>query len=69
MMGDLLRRGEALANERQQQRLQAVAQQLRTLFGSAAVQVDEAQVLVSGRGLIKRWLIDPSLRFLDGSLP
>jgi hypothetical protein len=68
MMSDLLQRGEALASQGQQQRLQAVAQQLRALFGSAAVQVDGAQVLVSGRGLIKRWLIDPSLRFLDGGL-
>lgn len=67
MMGDLLQRGEALGKKRQQQRLQAVAQQLRALLGSAAVEVDEAQVLVSGRGLIKRWLIDPSLRFLYGA--
>jgi exonuclease VII small subunit len=41
MMSDLLRRGEALASQGQQQRLQAVAQQLRALFGSAAVQVEE----------------------------
>jgi hypothetical protein len=68
MMGDLLQRGEALAVERQQQRLKAVAQQLRALFGSAAVEVDEAEVLVSGRGLVKRWLIDPNLRFLNGGL-
>jgi hypothetical protein len=67
-MGDLLQRGEALAVERQQQRLKAVAQQLRALFGSAAVEVDEAEVLVSGRGLVKRWLIDPNLRFLNGGL-
>ena len=68
MMGDLLQRGEALTVERQQQRLKAVAQQLRALFGSAAVEVDEAEVLVSGRGLVKRWLIDPNLRFLNGGL-
>ena len=68
MMGDLLQRGEALAVERQQQRLKAVAQQLRALFGSAAVEVDEDQVLMSGRGLVKRWLIDPNLRFLNGGL-
>lgn len=68
MMGDLLQRGEALAAERQQQRLKSVAQQLRALFGSAAVEVDEAEVLVSGRGLVKRWLIDPNLRFLGGGL-
>lgn len=68
MMGDLLQRGEALAVERQQQRLKAVAQQLRALFGTAAVEVGEAEVLVSGRGLVRRWLIDPNLRFLNGGL-
>ena len=66
MMSDLVHRGEALARERQQQRLEAVAQELRSVFGAAAVQVEEAEVLVSGRGLVKRWLLDPSLRFLDG---
>jgi hypothetical protein len=67
-MDYLLQRGEDLARQQQQQRVEAVAQQLRAVFGSAAVQVDEAEVLVSGHGLVKRWLIDPSLRFLDGGL-
>jgi hypothetical protein len=48
--------------------VQRVAQQLRTIFGSAAVDVQEARVLVRGKGMIKRWLIDPSLRFLGGGL-
>jgi hypothetical protein len=68
MMNDLVQRGEELARQKQQERLEAVAQQLRAVFGAAAVQVDEAEVLVSGRGLVKRWLLDPSLRFLDGGL-
>ena len=68
MMEKLIARGEQLASDVQAQQVQRVAQQLRTLFGSAAVNVQEAQVLVSGRGIIKRWLIDPSLRFLSGGL-
>jgi len=60
--------GEQLARSAQEQRVQEVAQQLRTIFGSAAVEVQEARVLVRGRGMIKRWLIDPSLRFLGGGL-
>jgi hypothetical protein len=68
MMNDLVQRGEELARQKQQERLEAVAPQLRAVFGAAAVQVDEAEVLVSGRGLVKRWLLDPSLRFLDGGL-
>ena len=68
MMEKLTARGEQLARVAQKQRAQRVAQQLRTIFGSAAVEVEEARVLVRGRGMIKRWLIDPSLRFLGGGL-
>ena len=68
MMDALHGWGERLARDRQQRKIADVASQLRAMFGSAAVQVDEARVLVSGRGIIKRWLIDPSLRFLVGGL-
>jgi hypothetical protein len=68
MMEKLAAGGEQLARSAQEQRVQEVAQQLRTIFGSAAVEVQEARVLVRGRGMIKRWLIDPSLRFLGGGL-
>jgi hypothetical protein len=68
MMSELLQRGQKLARDRQQKKLQAIAQQMRALFGASAVEVEEARVLVTGRGLIKRWLIDPKLRFLDGGL-
>lgn len=68
MMSALLARGEDLARASQQAKVQQVAAQLRSIFGSAAVEVEEAQVLVRGRGIIKRWLIDPSLRFLSGGL-
>jgi hypothetical protein len=65
-MEALQSRGERLAHDRQQRNITDVAAQLRPMFGSAAVEVEEARVLVSGRGIIKRWLIDPSLRFLIG---
>ena len=68
MMERLAARGGQLARGAQEQRVQKVAQQLRMIFGSAAVEVEEARVLVRGRGMIKRWLIDPSLRFLGGGL-
>jgi DNA-binding protein YbaB len=68
MMDKVMSRGDELAAQAQAQQVQRVAQQLRALLGSAAVTVEEAQVLVSGRGIIKRWLIDPSLRFLSGGL-
>lgn len=72
MMEKLISRGDELAAQAQAQAQaqqgQRVAQKLRALFGSVAVNVQETQVLVSGRGIIRRWLIDPSLRFLSGGL-
>ena len=68
MMERLMRRGEQLAREAQSRQAGRVARALRMLFGSGAVTVEEAQVLVSGRGIIKRWLLDLSLRFLGGGL-
>lgn len=68
MMENLLRRGEGLASERQRTKIRDVAEQLRAIFGSAAVHVDDTNVLVSGRGIIKRWLVDPAVRFLAGGL-
>jgi hypothetical protein len=68
MMSDLLSRGERLALEAQRRKVAEVAAQLRAMLGSSTIEVDEARVLVRGRGIIKRWLIDPSLRFLAGGL-
>lgn len=68
MMENLLARGEQIAAEAVARQVQRTAQQLRALFGSSAVAVDAAEVLVSGRGILKRWLVDPALRFLSGVL-
>jgi predicted NBD/HSP70 family sugar kinase len=65
MMEKLLDRGQALAGDAQQRKLAEVAGQLRAMFGNA-VEIEGDRVLVSGRGIMKRWLIDPSLRFLGG---
>lgn len=68
MMEALVSRGERLALEAQRRKVAEVAAQLRAIVGGASVAVEEARVLVSGRGIIKRWLIDPSLRFLAGGV-
>jgi hypothetical protein len=68
MIDKLVSRGEQVARDAQQQKIADVARQLRAMFGNGAVEVEEARVLVRGRGMIKRWLIDPSLRFLSGGL-
>ena len=67
-MEKLARRGEALAREAQRRGVARVAQELRSLFGVQSVQAEEARVFVSGRGIMRRWLVDPALRFLGGGL-
>jgi hypothetical protein len=69
MMTNLLKRGELIASAQQRRKVQMVAQRLRAMFGSTAVEVESDRVRVSGRGIVKRWLVDPSLRFLDGGRP
>jgi hypothetical protein len=64
----MLRRGEQIARAAQRRRVRQVADHLRAVLGSASIEVEEARVLVRGRGIVKRWLIDPSLRFLSGGL-
>ena len=66
MMSALLKRGEELARAAQVQRVRQVAGRLKELVRGVSIETDEARVIVSGRGLLKRWLIDPQLRFLAG---
>lgn len=66
MMEKLVQRGEEIAREAQARELGRVAEQLRTLFGGASVDVEDAQVIASGKGMMRRWLSDPRLRFLGG---
>ena len=68
MMERLVARAEALTRVRQRTKLQALADRLRSLLGEAAVEVEDARVIVRGRGIVKRWLIDPGLRFVAGGL-
>lgn len=68
MMERLEARGESLgaaAAERAAQQLGAVARE--TLPG-VAVSVEPGRVVLSGRGLGRRWLSDPALRWLGGLL-
>jgi hypothetical protein len=67
-MEKLIKRGDGIARRVQEEQAQRVAGQLGALFGNASVDVLDAQVIVRRRGIIKRWLYDPSLRFLSGTL-
>lgn len=69
MMRELLRRGEQAARIAQQRRLREIAAQLSARFAAVAVAIEGDAVVVRGRGLIKRWLVEPGLRFLTGARP
>jgi len=65
MMEKLSRRAEMLAAAAQRRQVQRVAARMKELLGSSAVDITDAQVAATGRDLLKRWLIDPSIRFLS----
>lgn len=66
-MMKLIARGEELARRAQERQVQTIADRLRTMFGDGVVNVEQGQILVRGRSVMKRWLIDPGLRFLAGA--
>ena len=66
MMEQLFRRAEDMGRARRTRRVAELTARLRELLGEGSVQADEGRILVRGRGLVKRWLGDPSLRFLNG---
>jgi hypothetical protein len=68
MMENLLTRADALAHAEQQRKLVQVAGELKELLRGVTIEVEETRILMSGRGILKRWLLDPSLRFLSGGL-
>ena len=68
MMRKLSNRAGAIARAEQQRQLLRLAGRARELVRDATIEVEEARILVRGRGIVKRWLIDPSLRFLSSGL-
>ena len=66
MMDQLLRRAEDMGRARRAGRVTELTKRLRELLGEGSVQAEEGRILVRGRGMVKRWLSDPSLRFLNG---
>ena len=67
-MSNLLKRGEDLARAEQRRKIAQIAARLKEIISGASVEAEEARVLLRGPGMLKRWLIDPSLRFLSGGL-
>lgn len=65
-MARMLRRADELARDRAKRKTSEVAERLKALLRGASVETQESRILVSGRGLFKRWLTDPRLRFPGG---
>jgi hypothetical protein len=63
MMERLTRRAQAFAAAEQARQVERVAARMQSMLGSKA-QIEGARVVVSV-GLLRRWLVDPSLRFLS----
>ena len=68
MMEAMLAHAERIARDRQSQAVDRMAEQLRARFGARAVSVGAGEVSVRARGLLKRWLSEPGLRFLAGEI-
>lgn len=66
MMAKLIRLADELARARRERLAAMLAARLSGTIRGASVNVEETRVVVSGKGLVKRWLIDPELRFLSG---
>lgn len=65
MMERLTARAEALAATRRNRAIERLSASMKDIFGPGAVEVLDAKILVRKRGLIRRWLVDPGLRFLS----
>jgi hypothetical protein len=66
MMEGMVRRVEARVREAQGRRIDALAATIKGVLASAFVETDGAQIMIKGRGVLKAWLADPTLRFLSG---
>lgn len=66
-MERLMKRVEVLARARLARAIASVADRVRAAAPSAAVSAGMDGVTVSGRGLLRRWLQSPELRFLGGA--
>lgn len=64
-MKGLIARGELLARKARRRAIERTVARLREQFPGAKVVEEAEAVAIRGRGLVRRFLIDPSLRFLN----
>ena len=63
-MRAIVARAEALARVAQRTRVAALAREWGEMLPGASVSTRGSEVIISARGLAKRWLADNSLRFI-----
>ena len=68
MMERLLARAEQIAAKAKKKRIDAIANTAREELAGVSIATTASGVVIRGKQLLERWLIDPALRFL-GSLP
>ena len=65
MMEALIRRGAILVAPAARRKAQEIAACVIEKLGEGSAQAIGEKVAVSGKGLMKRWLSEPDLRFLS----
>jgi hypothetical protein len=68
MLEQLKARGDAVARDAATDTAERLADRVREAVPGVTVAVEGTTVALSGRGLWRRWLADPSLRWLGGLL-
>lgn len=66
-MKQVQKRAEQLARAEQRRAIARIAAALHDQARGIAVEASGHGVVLRGRGLIRRWLVDPGLRFVAGA--
>ena len=64
MMEKLLARAEQIARTAQSNRIEAIAKSATEELAGLSITTTATSVVIRGKKLLERWLLDPALRFL-----
>lgn len=65
-MRRLQERADGLAQQWLARRVEQLESSIREAVPGASIEVERSQIGISGRGLRRRWLSEPALRFVAG---
>lgn len=63
MINRFVERAEAVARKRQRRRIERILSAIEDRASGVSAEATASTIVLSGRGLVRRWLSDPSLRF------